>query len=310
MARSRAFYASSAGARETRELGLPGAVPWRDAWVSWDRAGVHIDRVSGRTSVLFALDVGEAARTPQLFRRVEAGLLELWAEDALHGVVDLEAERAFLFDFPLVRTPERSVGTAADFGFWLAAVDGTPRRSFNLASGQFFRHRLAAGFEPVASPPCTPVASVLPGGDFGVLLRGPERTGAYVLDVLGELAPRPIGLPLRGVAFGRVQPAGSYLVVGATDGRRSPCPPAEPDESPPAAGELVGDSLQLVGPEGAQALGAGETLAAYLDPAGRCAFVADESAPEEPALLDLTDGRRLPLAAEWRPLETLPLALF
>ncbi|MEO0323700.1 MAG: hypothetical protein AAF447_12140 [Myxococcota bacterium] len=308
------FVRFVAGAVETRDLGLEGALAWRDAWVSWDAAGVHIDRVSGRRSVRFRRDVEGRLRTPRLYQEpgVDTGLLELWAEGTLHGVVDLEAERSVLLGAPLVSSWETSVETRVDFGLWLVAASGAPRRTVNLASGEVRDHALTEGFAPLEAQYCTPGPSLLPGGDFGLVLRGPERTGAYVLDFLGEAPPRPVGFRLRDVAFGAVQPAGPHLAVIATDGRMTFCPSVEPSDEPPAEGELVGDSFQLLGPDDAQLLREGEGLFGYLDRAGRCALLGDGPRPEELTLLDLTNQERLtfPSGGGWQALDTLPLFIF
>ena len=130
--------------------------------------------------------------------------------------LDLDEERGILFDAPLVSSPELGVETRVDFGLWLVAVGGAPRRTVNLASGEVREHALPAGFAPLDAQFCTAAPSLLPGGDFALLLRGPERTGAYVLDFLGEAAPRPVGQRLRDVSFGSVQPAGSLFAITAT----------------------------------------------------------------------------------------------
>ena len=109
-----------------------------------------------------------------------------------------------------------------------------------------------------------------------------------------------------------MQPAGALYAIFATDGRMTFCPSIEPSEEPPAEGELVGDSFQLVRADGTQVLAEGEGLHGYLDPSGRCALLGDGPRPPALTLLDLTTGERAALAPDtfWRPLETLPLFIF
>jgi hypothetical protein len=307
------FLRFQGGALETRELGREAAVAWRDAWVSWDAEGVHIDRVEGRRTVPLSVDLEGRPRTPRI-HSPSGGLLELWAEGWLHGIVDLEAERPHLF--PEVAGAENArVGTRSAHGRYLAAVGGAPRWSVDLASGAIDAEALPAGFAPLDASYCTPTPSLLPDGGVALVLRSSGRTGGFAI-ARGE-SPRPVGLRLRDVSFGAVIPAGPLLAVTGRTGRETFCPHVAPSDEPAAEGERVGDSLQLLDPGGAQLLDPEEGELAYLDPAGRCALLVDgeAGAPSRYLLRDFATGEEATWEAPsgspgWLPLETAPLYAF
>ena len=170
------FVRFVAGTPETRELGLDAAQAWRDAWVSWDELGVHIDRVSGRRSVRVARDVGPRTRTPRVYRRGggASDLLELWAEGDLHGAVDLAAERAHLLFEAVASSPEVNVETQLAHGVWLVSAGGAPRHTLELASGAQREHALPAGSRRSTRSTARPDRASCPAATSAFFSAGPS----------------------------------------------------------------------------------------------------------------------------------------
>ena len=298
------------GRVETRRPGVEGSV-WRDAWVVWDDAGVHVQRADSRRTIPLALDVGGGRRTPQLaWPRSEVLLLS--AGRFLYGLVALARERATLFPEPLPHDWSSRADLSVGHGVARGSVDGAPRHRVTLDTGAVVPVALPEGLMPLVAGSCTGRPQPVAGGGFALVLRGEERTGGYVARGSPPRSLDPVGLRLRDVAFGQVLPAGPLLVVMGSTGRDRFCPAVEPSDAPAAADERVGDSVQIVGADGAQLLAPDESVVGYLDPDGACALVGDPRALDAGLWLrDFTRGEDAEVEGTgWFPVDTLPLFFY
>lgn len=293
------------GEIEVAETVSPRPIAFRGAWVSFDEAGVYLEGRTERTTIPLPPGL-ELTHLGSVF----SGAPELRRANAIVGVVDLVRARAHVFDEAIEGGMDRNAQAVVEGDTVLVSEGGLPRLLLDLATGEVrsVRERVPATHEEVSAHYCTPPARPV-GDGLLVALRSDAHTGAFRV---GEGTLAPLGRPVRDVSWVSFVTAGETVVIVGNTGRLTFCPNVEPTDDPPVGEELVGDSTQLVSPDGTVRTLTPETGLAYLDPLGRCALQVPLSWPGTYALLDLVTGDEVSWEGEgaWWPLVNVPVPLF
>lgn len=220
------------------------------------------------------------------------GQLVLVAGQAPAAVVDVTRGRVIRWSTEAWDDALAAPGVGLGDGWLFTAAGGVPVHRVHLATGTVEPVPWPDGAAPLPAAYCTPPPVPLPDGSVAVGLRAADGT-AGLHRVGGETrAPIRIGAPLFDVLVAQGLRVGGAWVVHGVSGERTFCPTRAPWEGTPPDGALVGDSLQLVGPDGWTVRVPEDEQLLQVDPTGTCALLAHGEASPRLGLVDLETGAR------------------